>query len=261
MKIDFKQISNFKIKSGFTLAEVFSVHPKGSRNQAFTLAEVLITLGIIGVVAAMTLPTLIQKHQKRVLEKQFIKAYSLVSQAAKKAEADLGFTPECFYSNINPEDNKFGDCEIFGNAIIKNLKVIKTCTNNAIAGGCIADIAGSEALLSQKYPDMSEEEINQATIDCNGWRKNRIELKTAFVVADGVTLINYMSNISYFSPEIFAIDINGLKGPNKWGHDIFVFTTIGNFNGGLKLNAPTGGCQLIEPGGVTTRTMLNSIYK
>ena len=36
--------------------------------KGFTLAEVLITLGIIGVVAAMTMPTLIQNHQKRSLE-------------------------------------------------------------------------------------------------------------------------------------------------------------------------------------------------
>lgn len=32
---------------------------------SFTMAEVLITLGIIGIVAAMTLPALIQKYQKQ----------------------------------------------------------------------------------------------------------------------------------------------------------------------------------------------------
>ena len=41
---------------------------KAYRHNAFTLAEVLITLGIIGVVAAMTLPTLIAKNQEKVLE-------------------------------------------------------------------------------------------------------------------------------------------------------------------------------------------------
>lgn len=48
---------------------------------AFTLAEVLITLGIIGVAAAMTLPSLIQERQNKVLETQFKKSYSLISQA------------------------------------------------------------------------------------------------------------------------------------------------------------------------------------
>lgn len=40
---------------------------QNSDKSAFTLEEVLITLGIIGVVAAMTLPTLIQRHQEKVI--------------------------------------------------------------------------------------------------------------------------------------------------------------------------------------------------
>ena len=60
-----------------------------SRKVAFTLAEVLITLGIIGVVAAMTLPTLIQNHQKRSLEVATQKFYSTMSQAVKKYMADM----------------------------------------------------------------------------------------------------------------------------------------------------------------------------
>ena len=50
-----------KDKTGFTLSEVFSIHPKDGRRHAFTLAEVLITLGIIGVVAAITMPMMIAK--------------------------------------------------------------------------------------------------------------------------------------------------------------------------------------------------------
>lgn len=47
---------------------------------AFTLAEVLITIGIVGIVAAMTLPALIQKRQNKVLETQFKKSYAMLSQ-------------------------------------------------------------------------------------------------------------------------------------------------------------------------------------
>lgn len=47
----------------------------------FTLSEVLITLGVIGIVAAMTLPTLIQKHQEKVTISRLKKAYSALSQA------------------------------------------------------------------------------------------------------------------------------------------------------------------------------------
>jgi len=287
MNKDLKQINNLKGMSGFTLAEVFSVHPKGGRKQAFTLAEVLITLGIIGVVAAMTLPTLIQKHQKRVLEKQFIKAYSLISQAAKKAEADLGFTPECYYWNKNPYGNnrcterdssgnctryelldgspspsdyggRFNDCKVFGEAIIKNLKIIKTCENNAVAGGCIADIEGIDSIRAKANPDLSEYDLNVATSSCRHWRKNNIKTRTAFVAADGVTLLNF-TDYSFFDPHIFAIDINGLKGPNKWGYDIFSFKSSGNITGGIKFVG--GGCIDAEPGGVSATKMLKNVYK
>ena len=57
---------------------------------AFTLAEVLITLGIIGVVAAMTLPSLIQNYQKKALATQTQKFYSTMSQAVKQYMADYG---------------------------------------------------------------------------------------------------------------------------------------------------------------------------
>lgn len=58
--------------------------------KGFTLAEVLITLGIIGVVAALTIPTLIQNYKKREVETSLEKIYSTVNQAIKKAELDYG---------------------------------------------------------------------------------------------------------------------------------------------------------------------------
>ena len=278
---------DLKIKHGFTLAEVFSVHPKDGRKHGFTLAEVLITLGIIGVVAAMTLPTLIAKHQKRVLEKQFIKAYSLISQAAKKAEADLGFTPECYNWNKNPyvglgahcaeydssgncaryeyadgsplasdHNGRFNDCKIFGEAILNNLKIIKTCAGNSVAGGCIADIEGIDTVKAKANPDLSEYDLNVATSGCGGLRKANLKSNTpAYVIADGVTIFDK----AY--PRGLSIDINGLKGPNKWGHDIFRFYFRGDINGNLKLDAPSNGCQIVESGGKSTNEMLMSVYK
>ena len=55
---------------------------------AFTLAEVLITLGIIGVVAAMTMPVLIQNHRNSVVEARLKKFYSTINQAIIMAEND-----------------------------------------------------------------------------------------------------------------------------------------------------------------------------
>lgn len=56
----------------------------------FTLAEVLITLGIIGVVAALTLPTMISNNKKRVVETQLQQYYSMMNQAFRLAESDYG---------------------------------------------------------------------------------------------------------------------------------------------------------------------------
>ena len=66
---------------------------------AFTLSEVLITLGIIGVVAAMTIPTLISNHNKRVVETRLKKFYSSMNQAIRMAELDYGSRELWFEDN------------------------------------------------------------------------------------------------------------------------------------------------------------------
>ena len=58
--------------------------------KAFTLAEVLITLGIIGIVAAMTMPTLIHNHNKKVIETRLKKFYSSINQAIIMSELENG---------------------------------------------------------------------------------------------------------------------------------------------------------------------------
>ena len=60
------------------------------KKQAFTSAEVLITLGIIGVVAALTMPTLIHNYRKSVVENKLKSEYSLIFNAIRMAEAKNG---------------------------------------------------------------------------------------------------------------------------------------------------------------------------
>ncbi len=74
-----------------------------SSGEGFTLAEVLITLGIIGVVAAMTLPTLIQNHNKKVVETRLMKFYSTMNQAIQLAEVDYG-ERETWYAKYDDLD-------------------------------------------------------------------------------------------------------------------------------------------------------------
>ena len=56
----------------------------------FTLAEVLITLGIIGVVAALTIPVLMQKYKNQVVETRLKKFYTSINQAIKMSESQNG---------------------------------------------------------------------------------------------------------------------------------------------------------------------------
>ena len=58
--------------------------------KGFTLAEVLITLAVIGIIAAITIPSLLANHQKRTLETQFAKAYRTLSTAVQLAVAEHG---------------------------------------------------------------------------------------------------------------------------------------------------------------------------
>ena len=62
--------------------------------RGFTLAEVLITLGIIGVVAALTIPTLISNNNKRIVETHLQEASSTLQQAYKMSLVDYGLNHE-----------------------------------------------------------------------------------------------------------------------------------------------------------------------
>ena len=102
-----------------TLSKVFS-------KSAFTMAEVLITIGIIGVVAAMTIPMLISGYKKSVVVSSLQKNLSLFSQAVQLAEAKYGFTDEWLTCN----ESSSIECteEFFNNYLLPELKVIKVCT-------------------------------------------------------------------------------------------------------------------------------------
>ncbi len=74
-----------------------------SRKSAFTLAEVLITLGIIGVVAAMTMPTLIAKYQKKVFATKVKQTYAILSNALTSSIAANGTPAEWSYGATSDE--------------------------------------------------------------------------------------------------------------------------------------------------------------
>ena len=76
------------------------------RKSAFILAEVLITLGIIGVVAALILPTLIKNHNRKVIATRLEKVYSTMNQAIQMAELDCGERETWFVDYNDLESQK-----------------------------------------------------------------------------------------------------------------------------------------------------------
>ena len=76
--------------------------------KGFTLEEVLITLGIIGIVAAMTMPALIQKHKKQEASARLKKFYSMMSQAVMQSEIDNGKIDTWDKTPLEYDENKVG---------------------------------------------------------------------------------------------------------------------------------------------------------
>ena len=75
---------------GFTLAEVFSPCRKAKLSFGFTLAEVLITLGIIGIVAALVIPNAVSNYRKHIVETKLKQTYSILANAVSAAETEIG---------------------------------------------------------------------------------------------------------------------------------------------------------------------------
>ena len=98
--IDFKKILRLKPQNDENIKILVPECPSAlmplKKKFAFTLAEVLITLGIIGVVAAITIPGLMTKYRRSVVEKKLIKFESIMNQAIRMSISendDLVFSP------------------------------------------------------------------------------------------------------------------------------------------------------------------------
>ena len=130
-------------KAAFTLAEGTTcvAMSNGYRKAAFTLAEVLITLGIIGVVAALTMPALISNHRKSVVENKLKKFYSSMSQAVIMSEAAIGASPnewDTFSSAYNG-----AEMEAWFNKYLKNyLQVLEATRKGSYVYVALSDGTG-----------------------------------------------------------------------------------------------------------------------
>ena len=166
----------------------------------FTLAEVLITLGIIGVVAAITMPALIQNYKKHVVVNQLKKAYSEISQAIKLAEIDYG-SMETWdlsdFSSMRERNVYFGK-----NYLLPHIKTTKFC-----------EAASKECWAEKTYNLNGSIAYNLAEPNI---------YHSAFTTASGYSV--YMWIHGNGTGMWYVVDINGLKEPNRFGRDIFALT-------------------------------------
>lgn len=170
--------------------------------KAFTLAEVLITLSIAGIIAAMTLPSLVQKNQEKETIIKLKKAYSILSQAYYSAVSEYGNSSSW---DLGEQYSPEGAISI-ADKMVKYFKVNKICGTGQ---GC--------------FPSVTYRRFNKKL----GWYDiYKTERVYKLILSDG-TLIGFESNgneackISYCA-KVF-VDVNGYRGPNQAGYDIFSF--------------------------------------
>ena len=180
---------------------------------AFTLAEVLITLGIIGVVAALTLPTLIESYHIKATETQLKQTYSILQQIVELSVANDVNVSNFDTSAYSWLQNWFNDF------VSPNLKVIRSCTKNV--SGCwhpydvVKDLSKNGAW--DERPNGMIGNIPLAFVDTQG-RLYNLDLS-----ADSTITNTFGVNIprGQYSMEIF-FDVNGDKRPNIIGKDIYI---------------------------------------
>lgn len=164
--------------------------------KAFTLAEVLVTLGIIGVVSAMTVPTLMQNYQKKSYVTQLHKVYNEAQQVALQYITDnnaINLTE----AGLNSQDkvNEF---------VSKYFKIVQTCENQLTP--CFAN----------EYRYINGNVVSGHTVTIN-----------SYVIASGASIRAMYAKENQKVINLL-VDTNGQKGPNILGRDAFFMAIYNN---------------------------------
>lgn len=204
---------NKDVKNIFPYSLISLFHNK---TFAFTLAEVLITLGIIGIVAAMTIPTLISKVQKQQIESQIRENYSSIAQAMKMAENDdIGAINNL---GVNLSSNKTW----FETFLAPYMKFEQVCYST---GGCwhkygvVKTLKGSTPTYETKVGE------SDGLIGYVGVSLTFRTAKGAYfdIDASGAGSTRNLFGVDATSNTIqFYFDVNGDRKPNIIGKDIYI---------------------------------------
>ncbi len=160
---------------------------------AFTLSEVLVTMGIIGVISALTVPTLVNNYQRKALALQLRKTVSDIDNAIDMLITEEGktkFSATSYYNNLD-------------GFITNRLKTIKTCTKDKT----------NECFANENYNTINGAAGSAFTCEGN-----------SYVLASSAAICMTKSGTSVK----VNIDVNGQDGPNIGGRDMFIFMINSN---------------------------------
>lgn len=135
------------MKKGFTLAEddMHAALQYDQGKNAFTLAEVLVTLGIIGIVAAMTMPALIANHQKKATAVKLARFYTIMSQAVLRWQSDDGIIPDDF--SFEETSGTYIE-KWYRDTIGKYIQTVSLKSTNSTFSAAFNDGSGFDAYIS-----------------------------------------------------------------------------------------------------------------
>lgn len=203
---------------------------------AFTLAEVLITLGIIGVVAAMTIPTLINNYRKTQYVTSLKKAYTEINQVLAKISTDSGCVNDLKCTGLFASGTTH---KSLGDALIPYFNILKKCGIEADKG-CWSESSNwnIDGSSNNKYNFDSYDKYKFVTAD-------GMSVYIENLASGGGPAVNCGSDYSMSGKGnltqtcgIVWIDVNGVKLPNNFGRDVFTFFIT---NGKGALLYPGGG--------------------
>ncbi len=223
--------------------------------RAFTLAETLIAMAIIGVIASITVPAVYNNIRVAERNAQLKTVYTDFSQAYLLATQDLGYWPKCGYWDINPygghscveryEDGNckryeldsgeewpgdkvnglFTDCTDFAEAVLNRLGAPAPCTDGAPS--CLGyEYDGFDDIVKDQNSDFEDYDVNAKTSGVSGFNRSSINSSYIIELPKGPIIVGYGSEAKAFNPRIYAIDINGRKGPNRFGYDLHAFRSL-----------------------------------
>lgn len=187
-----------------------------NNRKAFTLAEVLITLGIIGVVAALTIPVLYSKYEKMLIEDGLKKTYSDLYNLIKRSEADNGPYEEWDYTNSYDNGNK---SNLFVNKYFRPYINLTECKlHNGKDKATLPCFAGSDGnSYVWRYPGQEELSIG-----------GNLRVSPKYLLDDGRSIMimvrHQIIGDGYWSYITFVVDVNGSRGKSVMGEDVFVFS-------------------------------------